>query len=332
MNASRRKFIQQCGVLTAATTLPAHARIALGTKRWTHSLSGHAYGTDWTLIVNQSERNIKQKENIENVLRKIAQMISPFQSDSTVSAFNRSGVKAQTQVSPLFMDLVKTSVAIAKLSNGAFDPTVGPFVNRFGFGPIKGSEDCLYTDIKWNQLQLIKQKPGLTLDFCGMGKGYAIDMVSMSLRALGLNDFLFELGGEFAAVGHHPSGREWTVAIEPMRGSINSAPVIGLTDTCIATSGLHHNYFNAQGRRYGHLIDTKSKSTARPLCHSVSVQHKSAMYADAWATALYVAGPDQGFTLAQSQGISAFFMAESDTQQESIGTGIFKDIAMAGVN
>ncbi len=323
MKVNRRRFIQWGAGLAMSSTLTGLSAPAFAKNSSTRAYDGSAFGTTWRLVLEADKQPNTAIKHIVRTLNQIDASISPFRADSTLSQFNRSAAGTITNIETPLSNIIQTSLAIATLSDGAYDPTVGPLVNRFGFGPIKGNEHCDYRDIQLKKQTLITQKKGLTLDLCGLGKGYAVDRVSQALQQAGYRNFLFDIGGEIIGVGHHPTGRAWCVAIEPANNSTQQTHAVALTNTSIATSGLKHNGFVYKNQVYGHLIDRKTNSLVEPKCHSVSVMHTSATLADAWSTALFIAGPVNGEVLAHRNKLSALFMPANHLEEQAISTGEF---------
>jgi len=330
MRVNRRKFMQWGAGMAMSGTLTGLSAPALAKNSNIRAYDGSAFGTTWRLLLGADKQPDTAIKHIVHILNQIDTSISPFRADSTLSQFNRSETGTVTNIEAPLSTLIQTSLAIATLSDGAYDPTVGPLVNRLGFGPIKGNAHCDYRDIQCSQQTLVKQKSGATLDLCGLGKGYAADKVSQVLQQAGYQNFLFDIGGEMIGVGHHPSGRAWSVAVEQANNLTQQTHTVALTNTSIATSGLRHNGFVYKGQMYGHLIDRKNNTLAEPKCHSVTVIHTSATLADAWSTALFVAGPVHGEVLARRNNLSALFLPVNDADKRVISTGLFLTQAVEG--
>src|SRR5690606_6238323 len=154
-----------------------------------------------------------------------------------------------------FADILAQSLAIAAASGGAFDPTVGPLVRRFGFGPIEGNADISCRDLRLEGRAAVKRGPGLSLDLCGIARGHALARRAAALDAGGLPSYRLDLGGEVLARGHHPRGRPWQVAVEPRREPSRRNVVLRLADQAVATSGNGVQSFRVGNRRLGHIID-----------------------------------------------------------------------------
>ena len=172
-------------------------------------------------------------------------------------------------------------------------------------------------DLHVRRTALRKADPALTLDLCGIAKGYALDAILAALRERGVTHALIELGGEIAALGEHPAGRPWQVAIEvPGRQPVQAHRIIAPRGLAVATSGHAANGY--QGRvSLSHLIDPQSGRPAKQDLASVCVLAPSAMRADALATALAVHGLDRGVALATRLGVSALFLARRGAQGEA---------------
>jgi thiamine biosynthesis lipoprotein len=157
---------------------------------------------------------------------------------------------------------------------------------------------------------LVKSHPETVCDLSAIAKGYGVDALSDALLGLGHRDHLVEIGGELKSRGRRPDGRSWRVAIEvPEPGTGREVHrVIPLADRGMATSGDYRNYYEQDGLRISHTIDPRSGHPIRHAVASVTVLHPQAMLADAWATALNVLGPEEGFALAERQRLAAYFI------------------------
>ncbi|WP_237288484.1 FAD:protein FMN transferase [Variovorax sp. PAMC 28711] len=253
--------------------------------------------------------------------RVIAQM-SHWRADSDLSRYNQAAAGSVHALAPEFTAVLRCAVQWAEASDGALDPTVGPLVALWGFGP-DAVASAHAPDLRalhlaraaggWRQLRFnaaaatLEQPGGLTLDFSGIAKGFAVDHVVDSLKALGLVDLLVEVGGELRGVGHRPGGTPWTVQVAAPDDSVGASPPIALTDLAIATSGDRWHQRESAGRRWSHTIDPR---TGEPVAHglaSVSVLHAECMHADALATVLTVLGPTKGLPFANAHGVAALF-------------------------
>ena len=298
---------------------------------WSIRVVAPADGSDVALEPLR-ERVTARLEDLENVF-------STWRPDSDVSQFNTYPGQDWFPVSPVFLDVLKQAIEVGELSGGAFDPTVGPLVELWGFGasgeagqtsageaggspgreagrlPSQETVERLSASTGYSHVQLRESppavrrtQPGVQLDFSAIAKGYAVDEVWDLLSEAGLSDYLVEIGGEVRARGMRADGRAWSIGIEsPDRTGVTEA--VPLRDAAIATSGDYRNYFEHEGERYAHVLDPR---TGWPVSHgltSVTVIASSAATADALATALLVLGPEKGLQLAVDHGMAARLVA-----------------------
>ncbi|WP_417606043.1 FAD:protein FMN transferase [Primorskyibacter flagellatus] len=298
-NPTRRRLL----AMTGATLICAPA-VLHGAPAVQH-ITGAAFGSTWRVTLPDLTDTAMLRPALAKLLAGIDRLMSPWRGDSEISAFNRAS--GPTALSGQMARVVAAALDIARASDGWFDPTVGPQVRRLGFGPIKGA-DGHWTGLHIQDSHLSKDDSRLTMDPCGIAKGHALDLMRYALIDAGCRHFLIDLGGELAAHGHHPSGRDWQIAIEdPRPDVVSGAAVLQLGDLAVATSGNRAQGFDRGGHRQGHIIDPHRARPAFGTLASVSVLSDSAMVADGWATALMAAG-DAGPDLARRQGISALFL------------------------
>jgi thiamine biosynthesis lipoprotein len=324
MQLTRRAWMKgAAGTLLAGTLLPAlPARAATTT-------GGAAFGTYWRATLPADADTQAAAAAIKAVIAMVDTSMSPFGATSEISRFNRARNTQWTPVSAPLHTVVAESLSVAVHTNGAFEPTLGPLVHRFGFGPITGGTGGSYADIAIRQGAIRKHRPDLTLDLCSIAKGYALDRMANALDALHIRNFMIELGGELFAQGTHPAGRPWQVAIErPIQGPIAFERVLQLEGRAVATSGDTINSVELAGRRYSHIIDPRTQKPVDNAIASVSVIAPTAMRADAWATALMAAGIEHGMDLAESHSIPALFLVrEGKTIREYFTTGFSDHLA-----
>jgi thiamine biosynthesis lipoprotein len=240
------------------------------------------------------------------------------------------------------MDVFVEAQRIGELTQGAFDITVGPLVNAWGFGPGERREDLdqaaideLRSHTGWDKLivnpgesTLVKLDPALYCDLSAIAKGYAVDRVFETLSDLGFTSRMVEIGGEVRTAGANAEGRPWRIAVEkPLEGGRGIQRVVALQDLAMATSGDYRNYFERDGKRYSHEIDPR---TGRPIEHraaSVSVIEPTCAAADALATGLIVLGEDRGFDLAVELEIAALFLVRDGDSFVEKSTPAFDRVA-----
>lgn len=301
----RRSVLALSGAGLVAAALPgwAEAPAVLRGAPATETLEGAAFGTAWRVTVPAGSGAGRLRAPIAAALDRIDRRMSPWRADSEISRFNAAGTGSRP-VSPETASVARAALDMAAASGGAFDPTVGPLVARWGFGPIAGEAGS------WQALgagdgTLEKDAPGLTLDLCGIAKGYALDRVA-ALVAETANDALVDLGGELRAHGRHPSGRRWRVGVESGEGPALAARLV-LDGRAVATSGRTVQGYDLGAHRYSHIIDPATAAPVEGPLLTVSVLADTAMEADGWATACLAAG-DRGPALAEARGLAALFV------------------------
>jgi len=271
-------------------------------------------------------------------LESLNQTFSTYIETSELMQFNQAQIAQPQAVSEDMQFVMSIAQEIYDLTDGAFDPTVAPLVNLWGFGP-KESGDIIpkpkqihhaLSMIGLNHLVLNKvareaqRERNIKLDFSAIAKGYAVDVVADLLESSGIEHYLVEVGGELRASGHKQNGDLWRIAIEKPSSdqslnqvSLEQSPlkqiaqqVISLQDAAVATSGDYRNYFEKNGKRYSHTIDPR---TGYPVDHklvSVTVIEKTAIRADALATAMMVMGPKNSLMLAEEYNISVYILVK----------------------
>jgi thiamine biosynthesis lipoprotein len=308
-----------------------------------YELSGSALGTTFSVLLvapgEEFSADPLQARILETIDR-VDQLASTWRDDSELSRFNSSEETEWVTTSIEFCEAIQQVLEISELTGGAFDVTVGPLVNLWGFGPggevrqPPAEDDVLATKAEtgYQNLQancdipaVKKQSRGIYVDLSGWAKGYAVDKVATMLDRNELKDYLVEIGGELRVRGHNAEGLKWAVAIE-LPSTTRRVPhsVLRVTDTGVATSGDYRNFFEHDGRLYSHTIDAR---TGWPVSHSlaaVTVVNPSAAYADAMATALLVLGPTDGPQRAEQLNLAAHFLIRNETNVETVTTTSFE--------
>jgi len=265
-------------------------------------------------------------QQIDRLLSKVDRSMSTYKDESEISRFNRLSVGQTQKISSEFAEVIRISQKIWHQSNGAFDPTIGPLVDLWGFGPVdregqvpssESIEQVLsnvgFESIILEDLTLSKLAP-VALDVSAVAKGYAVDLVANHLEMLALPDYLVEIGGEIRVSGTNPDGQPWRIALEQPQLFAAVDRVIEISDIAIATSGDYRNYFEKDGVRYSHTIDPRTGMPIRHKLASVSVIAESCAEADAWATALSVMGAVESKKLANQLGLAVYMLVREDDQ------------------
>lgn len=308
-------------------------------------LTGNTMGTQYSVKLPrlQDEHDAaKLQKSIEIVLDTNNAQMSTYLRDSEISVFNASQSLEWQQVSSGLCNRIETSQAISELTDGAFDVTVGPLVNLWGFGPGEiidepPSADAIATLLEvtgfdnlhadCNRRALRKDVAGLMVDLSAIGKGFAADQIGQMLASIGYQDFLVEVGGELSIRGLNAKGEPWAIGIEaPLPGQRRPHTIVHLTNAGMATSGDYRNFFEADGKIYSHTIDTR---TGRPVTHtlaSVTVVDELASRADALATALLVMGPEEGLAFAEREQLAVLMLIRTNGGIEERQTAAFAEL------
>jgi thiamine biosynthesis lipoprotein len=308
MRLTRRTFL---AATLASAALPARAGI-------TQSLGGRAFGSYWRLTLPGVADPEPARAAIANLVAEVDRLMSPYRADSDLTRFNTRATTDLVALAPETARVTRAALALAAETGGAFDPTVGPIVARYGFGPITGGPGGTNL-LALEGDGLRKARPDLTLDLCGIAKGHTLDRAVAALDALGHGGFLIELGGEVFARGAHPEGRPWRVGVEGGEDSL--ARLATLSDTAAATSGDTQQGYALGQRRYGHIIDPQTGAPASDSLASVTVFHPSAARADALATALFAMGRERAQAFAEANELDALLLARDGTRLNAIATG-----------
>ncbi len=264
---------------------------------------------------------------VQEMLDHVDGLMSTYKPNSELSRFNASDSLAPFGISHETAEVFLAALKVSEHSDGAFDITVGPIVNAYGFGPENHvgppDEDELealmerigYEKLKVDMAALTvrKSQADIYCDLSAIAKGYAVDVVARFAEEQGITDYFIEIGGEIRAKGHSERGDLWSVGIEePIEGARAIHRVVPLEDSAMATSGDYRNYYEEGGVRVSHTIDAR---TGRPITHnlaSVSVFHEQCMMADAYATAMLVLGPDDGYLMAKILDLPVLFLIRED--------------------
>ncbi|MDE6301415.1 MAG: FAD:protein FMN transferase [Muribaculaceae bacterium] len=273
------------------------------------TLSGAVWGTTFH-ITYDSEHDLS--DSIFATMERIDNSLSMFNPHSAVSRINRGeSVRPDSDL----LCVWRISEAVNKVSCGAFDPTVAPLVDLWGFGrkgrkvPVPDSAEIAATMAgvgmhKWTVLSdsaILRPSDAAALDFSAVAKGYGVDCIAQMLRRNGCKNYMVEVGGEIALAGRNSKGRMWRVQIDApidtMPGSV-AASIIDTTDCGIATSGNYRNYrSDSAGTQYGHTIDPRTGYPRSKAFRSVTVIAGNCALADALATAMMASDPDTAMNL-----------------------------------
>ncbi|MDR0281506.1 MAG: FAD:protein FMN transferase [Paucimonas sp.] len=266
------------------------------------------------------------RQEVETILATLDQHFSTYRGDSLVGTFNQLPAGSCQAMPEDVLRLVRFGETLWRDSGGAFDLSVEPLMNLWGFGP--QSREQKVPDPQ--RLAEVRQRVGqghlridgdqlckdiaLELDFDSIVAGYAVDLIATRLQALGIDNLLVEVTGELKAIGHKPDGSAWRVALElPREDRQIAEQILDVKGLGVSTSGDYRNYFEENGQRFSHTFDAR---LGRPIAHSlaaVTVFDPSALVADGYSTLLLVLGPERGWEFAVAQDLAAVFVTRADT-------------------
>lgn len=282
-------------------------------------IGGQTMGTTWSLRFDNPRMVPLDvvRGAVETALARVITQMSHWEADSELSRYNRAPAGSVHALAPAFAKVMTCALHWADASNGALDPTVGPLVRLWGFGP-QGSANaqapspellriardaCGWHRLGFNAANATLQQPGgLTLDLSGVAKGFAVDHVVEALQALAIENLLVEIGGELRGEGRRPDGRPWTVQVDGLSQTFD------LEGQAAATSGDRWHLREQDGRRWSHTIDPRNGEPIDNALASVTVLHPQCMQADALATVLTVLGPAEGLAFADAMDVAALFI------------------------
>ncbi len=306
-------------------------------------IGGETMGTSWSVKITDLPHDVDAATlqlEFESELQAINASMSTYIEDSEISRINKLPANKAFDLSDQLLTVLSEAQRISLLSDGAFDITIGPLVNLWGFGPTSGTDsppddktisdylihtgfNKLTLDVKTNTV--LKRDPALYLDLSAIAKGFAVDRLSEILDQRDISDYMIEIGGELKLRGINSRGEPWVIAVEEPNPNARSAlSIVQPGRAAIATSGDYRNYFEHEGLRYSHTIDPR---TGKPIAHqlaSVSVIHQQCTTADALATALMVLGPELGLETAEKNNLAAFFVVKTTEGFATVFTEQFK--------
>lgn len=291
----------------------------------TLKFAGESMGTTYHITVHGLPKGVTLeavKRAADAALTDIDQKMSTYRPDSELSRFNAHASQDPFPVSAETTEVFRISRQVSEESGGAFDITVGPLVNAWGFGPEKISGDpndatiaALRERVGWQLVEvrdentLVKKRPDIYCDLSAVAKGYGVDKAAEALDRLGVENYLVEVGGEVRTKGVNPGGQSWRLAIEkPTDEGQRLQLLVGLSGASLATSGDYRNFRMENGRRISHEIDP---ITGRPITNNVasaSVIHPSCAWADAYATALMILEPEEGYAFAKRNRLAVYLL------------------------
>jgi thiamine biosynthesis lipoprotein len=311
-NGHMTRYSQVLVIVIALSLAPAASD-----AKQEHLIQGRTMGTTYhvKVVTGYFQAISGLKEKIDHRLEEINHSMSTYKKDSEISRFNDfKPINQGFKISNDFYQVMKTAQEIFKLSGGAWDGTVNPLVDLWGFGrtgrksalPPKQAIADLMPAIGFENIQiletgvLVKKRSAVTLDLSSIAKGYGVDQVADVIRKEGFRHYLVEIGGEVFASGYRKDGKLWRIGINRPQTDASFSDVykvVDLHDKAFATSGDYRNFFVIDGRRYSHIIDPRTGYPVSNGVVSVTVIADTCTVADGLATAIMVMGADKGLDL-----------------------------------
>ena len=308
-------------------------------KRGVHQFAGSALGT-YFAITYVGEEDPDLPREVDSIFQVICKKYSIFDSTSVVSQINQN---KPSDCPDDFLEMVKVSLEISKQTNGAFDITVGPLVNLWGFGNKAGKTvtekeiDSVRAFVGYGKLKIegrtiVKEDERIELNFNAIAKGKAVDDITEFLLKKGYTNCLVDVGGEVRNEGMKSEGKMWTIGIQvptaTKEGMVESDYLFHMPQKSVATSGNYRNYKEMNGERYSHITDPRTGQCKTSNLLSVSVIANDCMTADAYATAFMVMGIEESMEwLKAHKEIAAHFIYYENGQYQHVQTDNFPKMA-----
>ncbi len=305
-----------------------------------YKIKGQVFGTFYSIIYESVEGKDSLNVEVLNELDKVNNSLSPYVKSSTISKFNYSD--SGSEIDSMMAIVIKEAFNVYKNSDGAFDITVAPLVNAWGFG-FKNKDsisgvliDSLLLNIGMDKIHLegsflSKTRPGIMLDASSIAKGFGVDVAANYLESQGVKNYLVDIGGEIRAKGVNNEGVDWTIGIDkPIddKAAINREleAILSFNEGGLATSGNYRNFYYKNGKKYAHTIDPHSGYPVQHSLLSASIVADDCMVADAYATACMVMGVEKSMQIIDGiPGLEGYFIyADKDGDNKVIYTPGFK--------
>jgi len=294
-------------------------------------LAGETMGSAWTVkIAGVLPRPAADLQSgAQARFEAVNQALSTYRADSALSRFNDEASGGWVDIDPELAAVLRYALTLAARSDGAYDVTVGPLVNLWGFGPDPATNrvpdaaaiEAARARVGWRKVQVdatadrARKQPGMRIDLSSLGKGRGVDRVAEYLDAQGVSNYLIDLSGKLRARGRNPRGDAWQVAVEqPAADDPSGAPrivpaLVALHDRSIATAGDYRRFFESDGRHYSHIIDPRTGSPVEHATLSATALGATCMEADALATMFMVMDPDAALRVAESGNVPALLIS-----------------------
>lgn len=303
---------------------------------------GSTYSVKYVTSASTPDRE-QLKQETESILQQIDKALSTYRNDSDIAAFNALPAGQCMTMPESARELVLTGQQLSVDSAGAFDLTIGPLLDLWGFGsqgrqsdvPTAADIERVRQSVGYRHLrvegeQLCKDAP-VHVNFNSIAAGYAVDLISQQLEILGVESYLVEITGELRAKGLKPGNEPWRIAIEaPQVEERIAHQVVELNGYGVSTSGDYRNYFERDGKRYSHTLDPLTGAPVDHALASVTVIDPSTLMADGLSTLLMVLGPERGLDFAEERNIAALFIIHEEQEFKTKSTAAFDALVSAG--
>ena len=346
MTSSKRQSWRWAAIVSALVLSGLLGGVQLfrgGTRpnRGEHKFTGVVMASDYhlTLTGKLPCDPATAHEAVFQKLTRIDALMSTYKEDSDVSKLNLAPPGEWVPLSPETFQILQAARIVGEKTEGAYDLTVGPLVNLWGFGPehrpatapseLEISE--ARKKVGWDKLE-IRNDPasarrlaeGVYVDLSSIAQGFAVDEAAKDLEEMGVTDYCLDLSGDIRSRGLNGRGLPWRIAIESPRDERHVVQrIVSLSGMSLTTSGDYRNYFEEGGVRYSHIIDPRTGSPITHRLASVTVVDPSCTRADAWDTALLALGPEKGLALAERENLAAFFIIRTKSGFEERQTSRF---------
>ena len=303
-----------------------------------YKVNGFAQGTTYQ-VTYRSEDEKDLSGGIDSLLQQFDLSLSTYKEESVISRINRNKITHTRD--KWFLEVVEKARDVYKQTGGAFDITLAPVIDAWGFGVgNKENTDSLLIDsllqlvgmdkFRIIDTNIVKSDPGVTINVNAIAQGYSVDVIAAYLDSLEIPDYLVEVGGEVRTRGHNPNGEWWSIGIDkPFEGNFipgeDLQAIISMENQSLATSGNYRKFYEEDGVKYSHTIDPKTGFPVRHSLLSATVIANDCMTADAYATAFMVMGLERAKRILQNhKELQAYFIYDD-------GTGNYKTFMSEGL-
>lgn len=287
---------------------------------------GPVFGSTFSIKLRGKIAREEFQKNLDQFFTDFNHEFSTYHPDSVISKFNKMNSHEKLHVSPRFIKMLELAQSLNKKTHGAFDPTLGPVIEAWGFNGkspkvpteselLKARSQTGLHKIKWTVNQVWKTDPNIKMNINAFAPGWAADLIGEDLEKLGIQNYMVDIGGEIRVRGNKSDRSPWVIGIERPAESLEHSLYTSLkiSSLSIATSGDYRQYFNDQGKRKSHIIDPRSGRPVEHRVSSVTVMASSAAEADAWGTALMVLG-EEGLKLAEENQIKVMMLKGNENR------------------